>query len=180
MVWKEPCLERWEIRIFSWFFGEGVGERHIFSIHDLKFSHLYMHWETHHWFSTGLHTRFTTYAFFFFEWRPRPYLTQIVLAGFVYWIRKKNDTPKTNRQPKHGSLILPPVTPLKVGKQACCLLALVVSHCSGPSCLWHPMGLLVSGYFSENWEGPTQYFWEISSASFFQGSYLKLLWWLSW
>ena len=118
--------------------------------------------------------------FFFFEWRPRPYLTQIVLAGFVYWIRKKNDIPKTNRQPKHGSLILPPVTPLKVGKQACCLLALVVSHCSGPSCLWHPMGLLVSGYFSENWEGPTQYFWEISSASFFQGSYLKLLWWLSW
>lgn len=145
MVWKEPCPERWEIRIFSWFFGEGVGERHIFSIHDLKFSHLYMHWETHHWFSTGLQTRFTTYTFC---WVKTKTILDSDSSGWFYLLNKeKNDTPKTNRQPKHGSLILPPVTPLKVEKQACCLLALVVSHCSGPSCLWHPMGLLVSGYF---------------------------------
>ena len=146
MVCKEPCLERWESRIFSWFFGEGVGERHIFSIHDLKFSHLYMHWETHHGSQQGSTLDSLPTPFFF--WVKTKTILDSDSSGWFYLLNKeKKWYPKTNRQPKHGSLILCPVTPLKVGKQACCLLALVVSHCSGPSCLWHPVGLLVSGYF---------------------------------
>lgn len=80
--------------------------------------------------------------FFFFEWKS--YLAQAVLVAFIYWIRKKWDL-KTNGQPKHGSHTFTPSHALKVGKKACCLLALAVSHCSTKACLWHPREKLLSG-----------------------------------
>ena len=134
---------------------EGVGLGGIFFIHDLKFPHcIYIRkysllilnqGSTLDWFPTH---------FFFFEWRP--YLAQRALTAFIYSMAEKNEIQKQMGYLKVAALLLPPVSPLKFGTQACCLLA--VSHCSGPSLPLTPHGEASLRVYSENWEEPTQHF----------------------
>lgn len=80
---------------------------------------------------------------FFFFW------VKIILgsgsSGCLYLLNKEKMRPQNNGQPKHGSHTFTPSHALKVGKKACCLLALAVSHCSAKACLWHPREKLLSG-----------------------------------
>ena len=80
--------------------------------------------------------------------------------------RKKWDL-KTNGQTEHGSHTFTPSHTLKAGKKACCLLALAVSHCSGPSLPLTSQGEASFSVKFENCEGPTQHSWKISSSFFF-------------